>query len=143
MGVVMMLEQKRCDGTMALLGLALALALGAKAQAHEAGREHRDATHSHRAIAHQAHEFRARDAHRFGRLEPAHWRAGHWSHRCYLGQCGWWWFADGQWFFYDRPVYPYPPVVAGVGLIAPAPAVMVAPSPAFLALPPRGAYAYN
>ena len=27
------------------------------------------------------------------------------------GRIGWWWFADGFWYWYDNPVYPYPDYV--------------------------------
>jgi hypothetical protein len=47
----------------------------------------------------------------FGRLTPYEagvWRQGHWYHGLEGGRFGWWWWADGGWFWYDAPIYPYP-----------------------------------
>jgi hypothetical protein len=40
------------------------------------------------------------------------WRGGHWFHGGFGGRFGWWWWADGFWYLYDSPVYPYPGYVA-------------------------------
>lgn len=45
------------------------------------------------------------------------WRGGRWFHGDHDGRAGWWWIVNGGWYFYPRPVYPYPytyapPVVA-------------------------------
>jgi hypothetical protein len=40
------------------------------------------------------------------------WRGGHWYHGAISGNFGWWWWADGFWYWYAAPVYPYPMVVA-------------------------------
>jgi hypothetical protein len=42
------------------------------------------------------------------------WRGGLWRHEVYMGRDGWWWIVGGQRYFYERPVYPYPVVVAEV-----------------------------
>lgn len=47
-----------------------------------------------------------------GRHDGAHWRAGHWRHGAHDGRLGWWWVAGGLWYFYPRPVYPYPDAYA-------------------------------
>jgi len=65
------------------------------------------------------HEFREHDVHRFNHAERERWRSGRWNNTCWGGQCGWWWFAGGQWYFYDRPVYPYPLAVAEVTYLEP------------------------
>ena len=83
---------------------------------HEAGRGH-EAMRAH-------HEFRGRDVHHFNHAELARWRGGRWRNTCFDGRCGNWWFADGQWYFYDHPVYPYPLEVAEVTFLEP---VVVAP----------------
>ena len=50
--------------------------------------------------------------HPMGR-DPGHWTDrdryawGHGSWRpygCYFGRCGYWWWADGYWYFYDHPM---------------------------------------
>jgi hypothetical protein len=53
------------------------------------------------------------------------WRRGYWHHGHHDGHWGWWWIVAGTWYFYPRPVYPYPPVVVQT---TPAPAV-VEPAP--------------
>ncbi len=75
------------------------------------------------------HQFQVHEVHRFNRDEMALWRGGRWNNTCYAGRCGWWWFAAGQWFFYDRPIYPYPLVVADVVYAEPMVAVPVMPQP--------------
>ena len=65
------------------------------------------------------HEFRERDVHRFHERDLALWRTGAWHHEWHDGRYGWWWFVAGVWYFYERPVYPYPMVVAPVTYVAP------------------------
>ena len=102
---------------------------------------HGDALHHQDVRAHYA--FRDHDVHRFGRDDLARWQGGRWNRTCYSGRCGWWWFASGQWYFYDQPVYPYPLVVSGVAYVEPvavvaAPEVVqVAPAPMSVAAPPK------
>ena len=36
------------------------------------------------------------------------WRGGRWVRGPHSGRTGWWWVADGIWYLYSRPVYPYP-----------------------------------
>lgn len=36
------------------------------------------------------------------------WHHGFWRHSWYGGRFGWWWVVGGVWFFYPRPIYPYP-----------------------------------
>jgi hypothetical protein len=75
------------------------------------------------------HQFQVRDVHRFNRDELVLWRGGRWNNTCYAGRCGWWWFAAGQWYFYDRPIYPYPLAVAEVVYAEPMVAVPMMPPP--------------
>jgi hypothetical protein len=45
---------------------------------------------------------------RFGARDFDAWRGGFWWHGFRGGRIGWWWLADGFWYWYDAPVYPYP-----------------------------------
>jgi hypothetical protein len=83
--------------------------------------------------------FHGRDVHHFGHEDLVRWRGGRWNRTCFDGRCGWWWFAGGQWYFYDTPVYPYPVVVSEVAYVEPGAPVVVAPvaAPLNVAPPPR------
>jgi hypothetical protein len=98
---------------------------------HEGAREHHEA-----ARVRDHHIFAVRDVHRFNHAELKLWRGGRWNKSCFLGRCGWWWFAEGQWYFYDRPVYPYPLVVSEVNYLEPlavAPVVVAPQAPVVVA----------
>jgi hypothetical protein len=126
----------------ALLGVAAQFGLSTDAGANE--HERREEVREHRDFARDRHEFRIRDVHRFGPEELALWRGGAWRNSCFGGRCGWWWFAGGQWYFYDHPVYPYPLVVSEVAFVEPvalAPVATVAPL-APVAPPPPQAQVY-
>jgi hypothetical protein len=104
---------------------------------HEDGRDHHAAERGHEA-ARDHHVFVLRDVHRFNRAELKLWRGGRWNKTCFMGRCGWWWFAEGQWYFYERPVYPYPLVVSEVNYLEPlvAAPVVVAPQAPVVVAPP-------
>ncbi len=103
---------------------------------HEDGRDHHAAERGHEAVR-DHHVFALRDVHRFNRAELKLWRGGRWNKTCFMGRCGWWWFAEGQWYFYDRPVYPYPLVVSEVNYLEPLAApVVVAPQVPVVVAPP-------
>jgi len=54
------------------------------------------------------------DMHRFVDQDAHVWRAGRWHHSHHDGRIGWWWVVGGLWYFYPRPIYPYPdPFVPG------------------------------
>jgi hypothetical protein len=108
---------------------------------HEGAREHHEA-----ARVRDHHIFAVRDVHRFNHAELKLWRGGRWNKSCFLGRCGWWWFAEGQWYFYDRPVYPYPLIVSEVAYLEPlvetpmiaapqAPVMLAPPAPVVVAPP--------
>jgi hypothetical protein len=84
---------------------------------HELARGH-EGERGHEALrAH--HEFHEHDVHRFNHAELARWRGGRWKNTCFNGRCGNWWFTGGQWYFYERAVYPYPIAVAEVTYLEP------------------------
>jgi len=123
--------------SISVLGLAVFLTLTGGARAEEYGREHHEEGREHREAVRERHEFHERDVHRFSAIELEHWRGGQWRNSCFGGRCGWWWFAGGQWYFYERPIYPYPLVVSEIAFVEPVPpAVIVAPAPAYVAPPP-------
>jgi hypothetical protein len=135
------MRDKIATTKLALLALLAGLGAAGAAQAHD---EHREsgARHEAQAAHHELHGgHAAHDLHRYvyrheafrgyGWAEPVGWRAGRWDHRCRAGRCGWWWWADGRWYFYERPVYPYPPLLPGVSYVAPAPGVAVVPAPVY------------
>ncbi len=65
------------------------------------------------------HFFREHDVHRFRPHELELWRGGIWRHEWHEGRLGWWWAVGGVWYFYERPIYPYPMVVANVLYVPP------------------------
>jgi len=104
----------------------------------------------HEAFRHDGgrhYAFHEHDVHRFRHDDLARWRGGRWNHTCFDGRCGWWWYASGQWYFYDSPVYPYPLAVSEVAYgepVAVAPVavapVAVAPAPMQVAPGPKPRY---
>ena len=101
----------------------------------------------HREGRPERHEFREHDVRRFHERELALWRAGAWHHEWHDGRYGWWWFAAGVWYFYERPVYPYPLVVASVTYVQPVtgpnmPGPPVSPQGTTVVTPPGAAPAY-
>jgi len=120
-----------------VFGLGALLILLANVRAEEYGRERHEEAREHREAVRERHEFHERDVRRFDAIELGHWRGGEWRNSCFGGRCGWWWFAGGQWYFYERPVYPYPLVVSEVTFVEPVPApVYVAPAPPVYVAPP-------
>lgn len=132
-----------------LLGFAAVLALSGVARAdeherHDEGREHHEEGRGPHGEGRGEHEvfigrdrqaFHERDVHRFNEVEFGRWRGGQWRNSCFSGRCGWWWFAGGEWYFYDRPEYPYPSIVSEYAYIEPAP-VYAAPPPVYAPPPP-------
>jgi hypothetical protein len=96
----------------------------------------------------------------FHRHDVALWRGGAWRHSWHNGHWGWWWVAAGSWYFYERPIYPYPDpyipptVVVAPTVVAPpaepmvvqpAATVAMAPTPAqywYYCKSPQGYYPY-
>ena len=61
---------------------------------------------------HGGSHFTAGPVGHFSSFQMNAWRGGHWFHGGFGGRFGWWWWADGFWYLYDSPVYPYPGYVA-------------------------------
>jgi hypothetical protein len=70
---------------------------GGRAAHHEFGRP-----------GHDLGTFHGHDFAHFTAQERASWQGGAWHHAWHNGHYGWWWFADGFWFFYPEPIYPFP-----------------------------------
>jgi len=58
--------------------------------------------------------FYGRDYAHFTPREASLWRGGAWRREFHDGRFGWWFIVDGIWYFYDRPVYPYPTFIPEV-----------------------------
>jgi hypothetical protein len=57
----------------------------------------------------------AHDRGHWGDRERRSWAGGHWRpYECRFGRCGYWWFADGYWYFYDHPMDGPPDVVSDI-----------------------------
>lgn len=54
--------------------------------------------HRHSHIEFRFHQ--PRDHHR--------WNHGRWHHGYHDGRWGWWWLVAGSWYYFNKPVYPYP-----------------------------------
>ncbi len=66
------------------------------------------------AMAHRGPHFDHDPGHWSDRDRRA-WSGGHWSpHECRFGRCGYWWWADGYWYFYDHPMDGPPVAVSDV-----------------------------
>ncbi len=101
-------------------GLALAQALPPRPFLRSAG--HRDPAADRAFLARHEGDFHTRQVRDFNPHELAAWRAGVWRNEWHYGRRGWWWEADGAWYSYPQPVFPYPvevvePVVYGTPVI--------------------------
>jgi hypothetical protein len=54
------------------------------------------------------------DPRRWNDRDRAAWHHGHAYHECRFGRCGYWWSANGYWYFYNNPVYDAPDLVSEV-----------------------------
>ncbi|MDA8363235.1 MAG: hypothetical protein M0Z84_05295 [Gammaproteobacteria bacterium] len=75
------------------------------------------------------------DIRNFHRWDMDRWRGGYWVHAHHDGRWGWWWVVAGLWYFYPRPIYPYPDPYTPPYV----PAVPVLPAPS---APPEVQYWY-
>ena len=119
------------------LGILLLSALNVHAEEHrEGGHEHHEGDREHHEGGRERHVFIARDFRHFNREDRQLWRGGHWNNTCFGGQCGWWWFAEGQWFFYANRPGPYPVLVSDVVYVEPVAPVVVEPQAPVMLAPP-------
>lgn len=103
---------------------------GHEGDRHERERD-RDRDHDRR----EHRDFHGHDFRLFTTFEFDLWRGGVWRHDWHDGRFGWWWEADGYWYWYPEPVYPYPTYVPP----APPPVVIQMqppPPPEIVAAPP-------
>ena len=98
------------------------------------------------------------DIRSFHERDFAQWRGGQWFHGYHDGRLGWWWTVGPMFYWYERPLYPYPDPYLPSGVVAPPtyvqqpelipeapPAAMVAPPPAtnwYYCAKPEGYYPY-
>lgn len=74
------------------------------------------------------HVYWRADIRQFPRYDWNVWRTGYWYHGRHNGRWAWWWIADGIWFYYPAPIYPYPnPYVPGTVTVINNPAPPEAP----------------
>lgn len=64
------------------------------------------------------------DIHRFEFQDRMKWRGGAWRHTRYGGRVGWWWIVGPTWYYYPKPIYPYPdPYTPSESKIQPSPQI--------------------
>jgi hypothetical protein len=81
---------------------------------------------------HRDRDWRDRDIHRFRDHDFDRWRGGRWFRGRHEGRFGWWWTVGPAWYFYPRPIYPFPdPYV---------PAYAAPGAPGWYYCPPAGNY---
>ena len=84
--------------------------------------------------------YRDRPAPFFEPYELSMWSGGMWVQGWYGGQYGWWWVSGGRRYWYDRPMYPYPPYVSETWypetvVIQQPPIIIQQPAPVVMAPP--------
>lgn len=84
------------------------------------------------------------DIHHFHEHDIRVWRRGRWFHGGHAGHLGWWYIVNGIWYFYPKPVYPYPdPYTPPVNTVVIQPAPMAQPMPAPMPAPRNYFYCQN
>jgi len=74
--------------------------------------------------------------------ERQHWATGEWRHVWHTGALGWWWFLDDDWYFYSKPVYPYPTYIAPLLSVQETPETPPATPYWYYCANPQGYYPY-
>lgn len=84
------------------------------------------------------------DIRHFHDYDMPRWRAGRWYNGWHDGRHAWWWIAGGAWYFYPRPVYPYPdPYLPPVVVVPEASSTPPAATQYWYSCPnPKGYYPY-
>jgi len=86
------------------------------------------------------------DMRHFHERDFGRWRGGRWYQGHYRGRIGWWWIVGGVYYWYPRPVYPYPdpyiPPVFVEQAPAPQPAPPVQQAPGQATQSPGGTWYY-
>jgi len=89
------------------------------------------------------------DIRHFNDYDRAYWQRGHWHHGPHGGHDGWWWVTNNGWYFYPKPIYPYPNpfipapvIVAAPGAVAPAPLPTLVAAHYYYCSNPHGYYPY-
>ena len=115
--------------TLAVAVLATVIATPACADGRHDGRHDRHGWSGERDIRH------------FDNHHHEVWRGGRWRYAHHDGRVGWWWIVAGMWYFYPRPVYPYPdPYIPPVVVVQPAP--VPAPPPVTVVQPQAQSWYY-
>lgn len=106
----------------ARLSILVALAAFALAAPHKPARadDHGHSDHWHGDHGGYGDHGYGGDQHHFHDRDEHIWRGGRWFHGDHDGRAGWWWIVNGGWYFYPRPIYPYPNTYAPP-VVAPAP----------------------
>lgn len=102
------------DPGRAIPGLAAGYAVARPTRPYLRLPEHRDLAADRAFVDRHAGDFHSRLARDMDGRERALWRAGLWRNEWHYGRRGWWWEADGAWYPYADPVWPYPPAVAAL-----------------------------
>lgn len=88
---------------------------------------------------HSGYEFRFHHP-----VDYHYWHRGGWRHEWHDGRLGWWWVVAGSWYFFNRPVYPYPSSdVPPVIIEQPPVTVVTQPAPAYVPPPAPAPVAQN
>ncbi len=67
---------------------------------------------------------------------PDPWFDGFWREGWFGGRYGWWWSVGGRRYWYDRPIYPYPPMESEIIIVDQPPPVIVQQPPVIVQQPP-------
>jgi hypothetical protein len=102
---------------------------------HDHDRDH-DRDHHDRDWHRDHRDFHGRDFRVFTPLELSLWTGGAWLNEWHGGRFGWWWVADGVWYWYPEPAYPYPTYVSEPVVVVQPPPPAYAPPPVAVVQPP-------
>ena len=76
------------------------------------------------------------DIRHFDKHDRHHWQGGKWVHTRHHGHLGWWWVVGSSWYFYTRPIFPYPdPFRPPTVVVTPSPTVIIRDNPPVVVAP--------